>query len=67
MHNFSRTDELMCSECSKPFTFARLSETRFEQNGCNCIPPRMANETPVGAFISNLGGLWVLRIPKKAA
>ncbi len=67
MPDFNDTEELTCEMCGKPFTFTQLSETKFEQNGCNCIPLRMANERPVGSLLSNLGGLWVLRIPKKAA
>lgn len=67
MLDFKHTEELTCSTCNKPFTFTRLSDTRFEPNGCNCIPPQMPIENPEGSFLCNVGGLWVVRYPKKAA
>ena len=67
MLNFKQTEELTCATCNKPFTFTRLLDIQFEQNGCNCIPPRMAIEKPKGSFLCDLGGLLVVRYPKNSA
>jgi hypothetical protein len=59
------TEELICPKCSKPYTFKRLSQAQFALEGCSCETPAEAIEIPMGAVLTNLGGLLVVRVPKR--
>jgi len=61
---FANTEEMTCPVCNKPFTFKRLSDAQFQLEGCSCKSPRESIEIPTGALLTDLGGVWVVRIPK---
>ena len=59
------TEELICPKCEKPYTFKRLSQAQFALEGCSCETPAETIEIPMGAVLTNLGGLLVVRVPKQ--
>lgn len=63
---FQATEELVCPDCKKPYTFRRNSPDQFELHGCSCNPPKKPNELPTGAIIYDLSGLPTLRVPKNS-
>ncbi len=58
------TEELTCSKCGKPYTFKRRSQGQFEFEGCSCKTQAQPIEFPKGALLTDLGGLWVVRVPE---
>ena len=61
---FDYNEEMICAVCNKPFTFKQLSPIQFELEGCSCESPQATIQMPTGALLTNLGGLWVVRVPK---
>ena len=59
------TEELICPKCEKPYTFKRLSQAQFVLEGCSCETPAETIKIPMGAVLTNLGGLLVVRVPKQ--
>jgi hypothetical protein len=63
MVDLSETEEIICPSCKKPLMVTELSPGSL-QFGCVCTPPR-EHVIPVGAILTNFGGVWVLRRPKR--
>lgn len=61
---WNKTEEMICSVCQKPFVFEPVAPDRLKSVGCSCTPPREPTEIPIGAIITNFGGLWTIRRPK---
>jgi hypothetical protein len=61
MAAFKSTAELACPTCKKPYVLKISPQLAWE--GCSCDPPRKPVEVPEGAIATNLGGLWVVRVP----
>ena len=66
MMDIAETEEIICSAYNKPLMFTQLAPGSFQFNGCACSPPR-EHVMPVGAILTNFGGLWVVRRPKRRA
>ncbi len=58
---FKNTAELACPICRKPYMLKLSPQLAWE--GCSCDPPRKPIEVPEGAVATDLGGLWIVRVP----
>lgn len=61
---FENTEELTCPECKKPYMYEGASTTELRLAGCSCNPRQVPKSIPAGAILTNLGGIWVIRVPK---
>ncbi len=66
MVDLTDTEEIICKDCKKPLMFQELAPGSFQFHGCACAPPR-EHVIPVGSILTNFGGLWVVRQPKRRA
>jgi hypothetical protein len=62
---FENTEELTCPKCNKPYTFKRLPSSQFALEGCSCKSPQPVIKIPANALLTDLGGLFVIRVPKE--
>jgi hypothetical protein len=58
------TEELTCPQCGKPYIFKARPQGHLELVGCSCETPAETIKIPMGTLLTDLDGLWVVRVPK---
>lgn len=61
---FQNTEELTCPVCKKPYMYEGPSIAELKLAGCSCNPRRIPEKIPENAIVTNLGGIWVIRVPR---
>ncbi len=65
---FEDTEEILCPDCNKPYTFRTIAPGQMTFEGCNCEEKKTVNFPP-GSLVWTIGntGLGFLRVPKHSA